>query len=530
MWFDRTEQTGVRQTSKTKSFPAPTRGWIRNDAIAQPKPGGAEVLDNWVPTSEGARMRKGCIKRAQITGAVTHFAIYDAGTSSKFFATSASAIYDVTSPADPDVSPAASVSGLTSGLWSSVQFATSGGARLVMVNGFDSMRQYTGSVWVTITDVSTPIAITGIATTQLEAVWKFKSRLFFTQKGSMSAWYLPVLSFGGTASEFPLGGIFTSGGSLLFGATYSMDAGDGLDDYCLFVTDKGEVAVYQGTDPSSATDFQLVGVYKIGRPLGKNAWFKGGGDVAVVTDDAIIPLSQAIKSDRAALSGIAITYPIETAWRALVSSRDAGTFPFTVALWQAQALLVVGVPTYGNFDPVCLVFNTRTGAAARFVGWDTRDVVVFEDKLYFGTGDGEVMQGDVGGSDDGMPYSAIVIPRFDGLGTPDEKSAIHARIVARGNIAFTPQLFANADFEVSIPTPLNADPDTDPNLWDTGIWNLSTWGVSTELKARISEWQSVAANGQALTVGLQITSGRVTAPDVELIRLDLQYEEGEVMA
>lgn len=530
MWFDRTEGTGVRQTSQTKSFAAPIRGWIRNDSIAQPKPGGAEVMDNWIPTAEGARMRKGSVKHATIDDAVTFLTSYDAGASSKFFATSGTDIYDITTPADPDVPPAAAVTGQTSGDWSAVLFATAGATRLVMVNGADSMLQYDGTNWHTITGVSAPIAITGVTTSTLSAVWKFKSRLFFIQDGTMSAWYLDPLAFGGAASELPLGGIFANGGNLLFGATYSMDAGDGLDDFCLFVTDKGEIAVYQGTDPDDPAAFQLVGIYRIGKPLGKNGWFKAGGDIAIITDDGIVPASAAIQSDRSALSGKSITYPIETAWRQLVRDRNGGQFPFSAALWHAEALLMVGIPTYGPFQAVSLVVNARTGACARIVGWDTRAIIVFDDKFYFGNADGEILQGDISGADNGDPYSAVIVPRFDSLGSPEEKSAIHARVVARGNNEFTPQLFANADYEIEIPTPLSADPDTDPNLWGTGIWDTSTWGVSTEMKARFSEWQSVAANGYALAPGLQITSGRVTAPDVELVRLDLQFEQGEVMS
>lgn len=530
MFFDRTAGTAVKQTSKTKSFAAPVRGWVRNDAIASPKPGGAEVLDNWVPTAEGCRMRKGSVQHATIGAAVTHFAIYDAGTASKFFATDDDAIYDISLPVSPTVPVTADVTGLTSGYWSSVQFATAGGSYLVMVNGFDSMRQYNGTSWAAITSVSAPIAITGVNTADLEAVWKFKSRLFFIEKGTMSAWYLDPLSVGGGATEYPLGGVFTVGGSLLFGATWSLDSGSGLDDVCLFFTDKGEVAVYEGTDPDAAETFSLVGVYRIGRPLGKNAWFKAGGDIAVITDDGIVPISAAIKTDRAALKGSAITYPIETAWRQIVREREGNVFPFTAALWHSETMLMIGVPTYGSFSPVCLIANARTGAWARFTGWDTRDVIIYDDKLYFGTADGTIFQGDTSGADNGAPYSAVVIPRFDSLGTPDEKSAIHARMVARANNAFTPQLFANADYEVNVPTALNADPDTSSNIWDAGIWNTSTWGASTDTKQRQSEWQSVDGNGNALTAGLQITSGRIAAPDVELIRLDLQYEEGEVMA
>lgn len=47
----------------------------------------------------------------------------------------------------------------------------------------------------------------------LNYVWVYKNRLFFVEKDSLNAWYLPVDSIGGAAEKFPLGGVFTRGGS-----------------------------------------------------------------------------------------------------------------------------------------------------------------------------------------------------------------------------------------------------------------------------------------------------------------------------
>lgn len=530
MFFDRAPAAlAKRPQSATRMFPAPNRGWIRNESMVAPKAGGAEVLDNWFPTPEGARMRKGSTLHGTIADAVMHLAVYDDGGTPKMFAADEENIYNATNPADPEVALTADVTGLSSGDWSSQQVTTSGGTFLVMVNGSDTMQQYTGSAWREVTDATVP-AITAVDTDDLSHVWLFKNRLFFVEKGGLDAWYLGAGAVTGTATVFPLGGVFRRGGALLFGATWSLDSGDGLDDMCLFVTDQGEVAVYQGTDPASADTFALVGVYQIGRPLHKNGHFKAGGDIAVLTDDGIVPISAAVKgTDRAALSGKAITYPIESAWRLLVSERGGSSVPFTATLWHSETMLLIGLPVTGSFSTICLVCNARTGAWGRFTGWDVRCSAVFNDRLYFGTGDGTIVRGEVSGADQGVPYTATFLPRFDLLGTPAEKVALLGRIVARANNAFTPQLFANADYQVDIPTVPQSDSDTDTNLWDTGIWDQSEWGVPTDIKAKRSEWQSVGANGHALSLGLQITSGRTTAPDVELIALYLQYEAGDVM-
>ncbi len=518
-------QTANRQVSKPAVFYSPNRGWIRNEALGRAKAGGAEVLDNWFPTAEGCRMRKGSSKHATIADAVTHIASYEFGATQKLFATDEENIYDVTTPADPDVAPSADVGSQTSGDWSSVNFTTSNSSSfLVMVNGADSMQQYTGSAWRTVTAVSSP-AITGVTTASLSHTWKYGNRLWFIGPG-MSAWYLGTLAVTGAATELPLGGVFSLGGDLMFGASWSADAGDGLDDYCIFATTKGEVAVYQG-DPAST--FSKVGVYRIGKPLHKNAHFRVGGDIMVLTDEGIVSLGAAVTRDRTQLAASAITYPIEDAWKLVVGERNSGLLPFTAVLWPATSMLVVGIPSSGSQSKLAYVANARTGAWCRFTGWDIRCLHVFDDKLYFGTRDGFIVRGEVTGSDQGDPYSAVVVPKFEDFRSVEEKGALHARMLARANNAFTPQLFACANYEVSVPTPLAADPDENDNLWGTGVWGTSVWSSRTDTKARQSEWQSVAALGQALAPGLQVTSGRTAAPDVELIALHLMYEVGEAI-
>lgn len=526
MFYDRVMQKSSAsvQISKPHIFQAPSQGWIRNQSLARPKPGGAEIMDNWFPTPEGCRMRKGSIKRATIDAACTHLTSYTYGAVEKLFAADIDSIYDVTSPAYVDVAPSADVTSLTSGDWSSLQFTTSGGSFLIMVNGADDMRQYTGSSWRTVNSGTTP-SITGVNTNKLSQVWRYSSRLWFVGEG-FSAWYLDALSIAGAATEFPLTGVFSQGGSLLFGASFSHDAGAGIDDYCVFVTTEGEVAIYLGDPASTMTK---VGVYNIGKPLHKNAHFRAGGDVGVLTDDGINSIKLSITKDRAGALGNAISYPIEDAWRIAIQERNSGLSYFTCAIWASKTLLAIGIPSSGSQSKISYVANTKTGAWCRYVGWDIRAIHIFNDRLYFGTRDGFIIEGETSGADQGAPYSAIVIPKFLDLGDAGEKAALQARVIARANNAFTPQLFANADYETDIPTPLSADSDEDTNTWDSGTWGTSTWGSALDTKAKQSEWQGVVAVGQALAPGLQVTSGRSTAPDVELVSLHLVYESGGLM-
>ncbi len=112
------------------TFPAPTRGWILNENMSAAQPGGALTLDNWFPTTTGIRARAGSAKYATIGAgtAVQSMFTYRSGGIQKFFASNATAVYQITTPASPTVSPAAEFSGQTSGYYTPVPFTNVSGS------------------------------------------------------------------------------------------------------------------------------------------------------------------------------------------------------------------------------------------------------------------------------------------------------------------------------------------------------------------------------------------------------------------
>jgi len=186
-----------RQNYRDKTLPAPIMGLVLNENLASAKPGGARLLYNWRPTTSGIQMRGGSRLHATLdAAAVGAVMVYDSGSTRKLFAATPTFIYEVLAPADPEVAPSADISGQTSGAWSSALMTTTGGTFLVCVNGADSMQQYNGTTWTTITGVSSP-AITGVTTSVLSHVWTYRNRLFFVDAGTMDAWYLPVDAIAG---------------------------------------------------------------------------------------------------------------------------------------------------------------------------------------------------------------------------------------------------------------------------------------------------------------------------------------------
>ena len=583
----------------------PRAGLIENDNVAKPNPEGAQVLDNFYPTANSIRLRRGSQKHATAdddgTATVGTLATYEFSGTEELFAACDGNIFDVTNPASATAEPAAAVTGQSNDYYSAIQFSSSGGHYLIMANGADSWLQYDGTYWAaagpsevvalpydtetgnftagltvtggtsaatgviqrvidngtagtllltavsgtfqddeTITDTSTGSAaaaipsgvtvvapvITGVATAALSALWEHKSRIWAVEGGTLSAWYLAVNSRSGTITEFPLNGIFRKGGQLLFGATWSLDSGDGLDDVCLFITDQGEIAVYQGTDPGSASTWALVGVYKIGRPLGKNAFFQAGGDVLVLTDDGIVPVSQAIKKDRAALQAAAITFPIEQLWRQSVSLYNGTARAYEGLLWPQQAMLCVTIPTVDGADPYLLIANSKTGAWARYTGWDARCMALLGDRVFFGTSTGTVVEAEVTGGDQGAAYTGRCVPRFSDFKSQSEKAALSVRTIFKSDRTFTPELFALGDFSEDYPTPGSTNMTESSDVWGTAVWGENVWGTgSTEFTIR-SEWVTVNAVGSHLAPGIHITAGIVAEPKIELAALWLRFESG----
>ncbi|MBB5051121.1 hypothetical protein HNQ36_001075 [Afipia massiliensis] len=515
--------------AKPASFPAPVGGWIKNQNLATPgarrpdgsKVNGAFVLENYFPTATGIRIRKGSSVFSTIAagvGTVDSLFAYVNGGNEKLFAANETDIWDISTPG----SPASVVSGLTSGEWSVAQSSTPGGIFLRAVNGADDPQLFDGTSWGT----GTPISAAGLDPKTLATVWIYKQRAFFTQKDSLNAWYLPVDSLGGTAVLLPLGGVFTKGGSLLFGATWSIESGNGPNEYCVFVSTKGEAAVFTGADPSSAATWTKVGVYRIGRPLGPKAHIPAGGDLVIATDIGFVPLSQAMQRDYSALSPAAISYSIEVAWNETVAAR-AGT-GWACEVWPTEQMVVVAIPTGVNDQPQMFVANARTGAWGLYTGWNGRCLQLFKDRLFFGSTDGKIIEAEVTGADQELPYTATCVPLFDPLKAPASlKTSLLMRATIRASAEVIPKLSLQADYKLNLPTAPDDGTVATGNVWGVGVWGVATWSAPAQ-KNIYQRWQPVGGSGYAIAPAMQITSGSLVPPDAELVVIDMTYDQGDI--
>ncbi|WP_336947221.1 hypothetical protein [Asaia sp. HN010] len=373
-------------------------------------------------------------------------------------------------------------------------------------------------------------AIAKIETSQFSFVWSYMSRLFFIERGSLNVWYLQIDSIGGNATLFPMGGVFPQGGALMLGSTWSLDNSNsgGLSEQCIMATDAGEVAVYQGVDPSIAETWGKVGLYRIDKPRGPRAFVRNGGDLLIATDTGLIPLTQAVNRSVNTLSAGAASYPIQDVWAQYVEERPDRTWQ--VIIWPENQMLAVAIPNEDSYQPFFLVMNINTGAWARFTNWNAKSLCVFRNSLYFGSVNSKIVSAWQTGSDMGAPFAGVYAPLFTDLGgTAIAKIAKDVRVTLRGTYETTWQVSMLYDYIVNVPPPPTPPVNSDTSVWNQAIWDESRWNASVQLRAQ-SGWTPVSGMGYALSPCLQISSGNLLPYDTEIMRLDLTYVGGMLLS
>jgi hypothetical protein len=482
---------GGSQVSTGASQPAPIEGWDAVSPIAAMSPKRAVKLDNWFPQPDWVEVRKGHIIWSPVTDEpVETLATYNGLTTRTMFAASNGAIYDVTaSGAGTSV-----VTGLANSRFQYVNFATTGGNFLYMVNGADIPQYYDGSSWQTAT-------ITGITSSDIIGVNAFKNRLWFTLTGSSDVAYLPVDSIQGVASIFPLGGLFTKGGFLMAMGTWSIDAGNGPDDYAVFMSSLGQCAIYQGTDPSSANTWALVGVFDMGAPIGRRCLTRVGADIALICIDGVIPLSKAMIFERAAVVKVSLTERIQRVMNQSARLyRD--NFGWQLISYPRGTRAILNIPIEENTDQVQYVMNTLSGAWCQFIGMKANCWELLNEDIYFGGNDGIVYKADTSGTDAGNTLSADMMTAYNYYnmrGNQKRWTMCRPQLTTDGQV--NPGLALNVDFRDDAPLSVPSTQIGNASLWDVALWDQGLWSGDIRTQAN---WDTVDGIGYCASVRLAV--------------------------
>lgn len=506
-----------RAVSKSLSITAPIGGLNARDSLAAMPPQDAVVLDNWFPTPTTVDLRNGFTAWATgFPSPVESLLPYTSSTAAKLFAAAGTAIYDATSNG---AIGAGVRTGLTNARWQSVNMGTPGGQFLECVNGADKLRGYDGTNWWTDGDGTHDIS--GVDTATWIHLNVFKNRLYAVQVNTFKVWYLPVNSISGAATAYDLSPLFKMGGYLMAMATWTVDNSAGIQEYAVFISSEGEVAIYQGYDPSTAGAWSLVGMFHVGRPVGRRCYEKVGADLVLVTSDGAFPLSKAMLTDRSQQQD-ALSAKIVNLINADVQTYGAN-FGWDIKLSPLGNKLLINVPEVVDVTSHQYVMNTITGAWCRFTGWPANCFIVLRDQLYFG-GPTYVAKADTGYSDNGAFIFGDVLPAFNYFGAPGLlKRWTMVRPTFYTSGAFSPALDMNVDFQQVRPTDTGTFAAESGTAWDTALWDTFAWGSTASIKR---DWQGVAAMGSCGALRMRVVNN---ATSVQWMALDYVYEMGAIV-
>lgn len=511
----------LRRPQKTKiarqaSIPAPVGGWNARDPIANMDPADAILLDNFFPSTSDVMLRKGADDHVTgISGQVESLMPYNnqAGTQ-QIFAAAGTAFYNVTSAGAVG---AAVQSSLTNARWQSINFATTAGQFLLACNGSDSIRRWDGSTWLTITGSGTG-AITGVTTADIINLAVHKNRVYLVEKDSLSAWYLPTDAIAGAAAEFPLNGVAKNGGYLMAVEGWTIDGGEGIDDYWVAITSEGELIAYKGTDISDATKWAIHGVWTVGQPIGRRCFLRVGGELLLITKGGVLPVSKILLS-KVVDSKAAITDKIIKAMTDAVAAYS-GNFGWQLLDYPSGPMIILNVPVSEGSGQHQYVMNRDTGKWCRFKDIEANCWALLDGEPYFG-GDGVV--GKLWGSfDDNSDNIAGDMKQafnyFGSRGVIKEFKDAMPIFASNGSPSILAAL--NLDYSDDEPSGQLSFNPTTYGLWDSAVWDSGVWGGTL---STFAEWQGTGGIGKCAALRMKVAASGI---EVRHQCTDFLYELG----
>ena len=444
---------------------------------------------------------------------------YASNATKKLLACAAGRIYDVTA-GGPISLPLSS--GYTSDRWQYVNFK----GYALLFNGADSPIKYDGS-----SVSSNSVTGSGLTSSNLTYPWVFKERVFVIENGTMNAWYLGSAAISGSATKLDFSSVCQLGGKLIAGGTWTRDGGSGSDDYCVFVTSRGEVLVYQGTDPASADTWALVGRFHVGPPIGQRPLLAIGSDLVLISIDGYLPLSRVLPIDRAGAQGVALSDKIRNAVNEATRAYG-GNFGWEAVHYPKGNWGIVNVPVTEGEEQHQHVINTVTGSWCRFTGMNANCWSVYSDDLYFGGNDGTVYLADTGIGDTtiaGDEYDTAntvgeIFPAFNYFGRRGQlKRFTMARpvISTDGVVAFAHIM--NTDFSDLSPTNFIVTSNTSGSAWDEAEWDEAAWAGDTVIQ---KGWLSSRGLGYCGSLRLRVDTNAI---QVSVNSIDYVFEPGGVL-
>jgi hypothetical protein len=534
-----------KQNVQSLKIPAPTRGIVASGLYTSGGEAGVDSaiwLYNMIATEYGVRIRQGSaevvtsipgLDSDKIKTVMFYNSIIAGGANDKIFAVNDEGIYDVTAGgAGPwDLLGATDLAwpspGANAGWVSFLNYTNVAGDHFLLIcdeqNGYFI---FDGTTWTVGTFTGSPVPLAE----NLVQITEWQGRIWFVERNTATAWFLSPLALGGNIESFNVGNRFKLGGHLVQNTSWTLDAGDGMDDYFVMISAAGDVLVWNGIDIGTAADIALVGRWVLGSvPEGRRVMSDFGGDVLILSTSGIVRCSELLGGMAAVSENNTLTKNITRYIRATM--RDSlDDYGWSMLLVPTEGLMIVSTPTTPlTVPPIQFVMDTTDNAWCMFRDLDIVSQTKVGSRYLFGTSDGRIME--MTGTTDNVDLAGVsteavtfsMLTHYDALGNPGAwKRPQFLRPYWVGGAPPNYRVQVRYDFDVEelqIGPPISREGIA---LWDAALWDDATWsGKAQAYEATIG----VSGMGRHLAVAIR---GESTS-DLTYVGSDIMGDMGGLL-
>ena len=477
------------------AFIPPSQGGINAlSGVVNVDPADALYLYNMIPQEYGTGVRKGTVEWCDpipLGDGVKTIIPFNAPTTDtvedKLFAATSNGVYDITvEGGTPTLAYEWPAKTTRSGWCSWHYYTTAAGPFLLLCDLENGYTIYDGSA-----DTWEAGTIQGPepAETTLDFVTVWKNRVWLVEQSSGRAWYLPVGQINGAATSFDFGNKFKYGGYLKGLYNWTIDGGEGVDDYLVAISEGGDVVVYKGNDPSTAGDFRQQGYWWIGRvPRNRRVASSFGGDLLVLSTFGVIQMSKLIAGLPVTDEQVSISHKINPRINTVMSELY-NEFGWEMRVDPREQLMFLATPKVPGRRRMQFAYNTATRGWCQLLDIPYLTGESYGSDFYIGTEDNRIFRyigynDNVLIEDDGASAEPIdweIQTSYQNFGLP----AIFKRVqflrpvfIADAN----PSYYIRASYDFDLTGIPSAPPQTEAGVatWGDAVWDFSKWGGSLQ--------------------------------------------------
>lgn len=377
--------------------------------------------------------------------------------------------------------------------------------------------------------------ITGPDLTTINFVMTHKDQLWMIERDSTTAWYLPQAAVGGTATAFDFGGKFKHGANLAGLFNWTIDGGAGVDDYLVAVSRAGDVMPYQGTNPSDADAWSVVGQWTIGTvPKGSRFGSQEGGNLHLLSIYGLTSMDEIIvgvdgKNARAQSDAGKIAIILRQAME-----RNINFDGWQINYLPAIGSILINSPPNADGSYIQYVFSVTVN------GWGFwRDVPMlcfdeWDGKIYLGTLDGRVMVMDTFVDNaqitpppnqlNGDPVKFSILSNFQHYGEPSlfkRGKYIRPQFIATSRPAASCKF--RYDYNLAEMINFRVVTTGQVGVWDLSLWDQAIW--ASDVPDGFNQPQG--GNGYGRTIAIAMAGESRT--ETNFVSWDVSWDTGGPM-